>query len=47
MLEENLRLSAQSFDLGWQFTFQPENDPKHMSKLVTAWLQKNKITVLL
>ena len=29
-----------------QFTFQKDNDPKHMSKSVIAWFQKNKITVL-
>ena len=43
ILDENLQLSAQNFDLGWWFTFQQNNDPKRTSKTVTAWLQK-KIT---
>ena len=45
ILDEILQLSVQNLDLGQQFTFQLDNDPPHMSKSVTAWLQK-KITVL-
>ena len=43
---KNLQLSAQNLHLGWWFTFQQDNDPKHMSKSVTAWVQKKEITVL-
>lgn len=46
ILDENLQLSAQNLHLGRRFTFQQDNDPKHTSKSVTAWLQKKKITVL-
>ena len=47
ILDENLQRSVQILDLCQQFTFQQDNDPKHMSESVSAWLQKNKITVLL
>ena len=46
ILDENLKLSAQSIRLVRHFTFQHDNDPKHTSKSVTAWLQKQKIIVL-
>ena len=38
---ENLQLSAQNLDQSEQFNFQPDNDPKDTSRLVTAWIQKN------
>ena len=46
ILDENLQLSMQNFDQGQWFSFQQDNDPKHTSKSVIVWLQKNKITVL-
>ena len=42
ILDENIQLSVQYLDVGWQFTFQQDNDSKHMSKSMTAWLQKKK-----
>ena len=45
ILDKNLQLSSQNLDLGQRFTFQIDNDPKHMSISVTAWPRKNKITV--
>ena len=45
-LDENLQLSVQNPNLSWRFTFQQNNDHKHMFKSVTAWLQKKKIIVL-
>ena len=45
ILDENLQLSAQNLNLVQWFSFQPDNDPKHTSKSVTACLQKKKITV--
>ena len=47
ILDENLQLSMQNVDLGQWLTFQQDNDPKDMSKSVTAGFQKNKITILL
>ena len=46
ILDENLKLSAQKLDRSRRFTFQQDNDHKHMSKSVTAWFQKKKIKVL-
>ena len=47
ILDENRQLSVQNLDFSLQFTFQQDNDPKHMSKSVSAWIQKKKITILL
>ena len=44
-MDENLQLLAPNLDLVQRFTFQQDNDLKHMSKSVTVWLQENKITV--
>ena len=30
ILDENLQLSTQNLDLGWQLIFQQDNDPKHV-----------------
>ena len=46
ILDENLQLSAKNLDLGRGFTFQQDHDPKHTSKSIIAWIQKNLITVL-
>ena len=46
ILDENVQLSVQNLELGQWFDFQQDNDPKHMSKSLTAWLQQKKITVL-
>lgn len=46
ILDENLKVSAQNLGLGRRFIFQQDNDPKHRSKAVTAWLQRQKINVL-
>ena len=47
ILDENLQLSAQNSELCWRFTSEQDNDSKHMSESVTAWLQKKNITLLL
>lgn len=46
ILDENLKVSARNLGLGKRWVFQQDNDPKHKSKATTAWLQKNKVTVL-
>ena len=44
--EENLLPSATKLKLGWKFTFQDDNDPKHTAKATLEWLRNNKIYVL-
>ena len=46
ILQGILRQSARELNLGCQWTFQHYNDPKHTSKLVAGWLQKNTVNVL-
>ena len=46
ILQGNLKQSAQKLNFWRRWTFQHENDPKHTSKLVAGWLQKNKVNVL-
>ena len=40
--EENLMPSARKLKLGWKFTFQHDNDPKHTAKATLEWLRKIK-----
>ena len=46
ILDENLQLSVQNFDLVQRFTFQQDNHPKLMSKSMTVWLQKKMIVTI-
>ncbi len=46
ILDENLLQSAQDLRLGWRFTFQQDNDPKHTAKITKEWLHNNSVTVL-
>ena len=43
ILNENLKVSAVDPGLGRRFSIQQENDPKHKSKSVTAWLKKKSL----
>ena len=40
--EENLLPSARNLKLGWKFTFQHGNDPKHTAKATLEWLRQKK-----
>ena len=46
ILEDNLKDTAANLQLGHQWTFMQDNDPKHTSKLVKNWLESNRINVL-
>jgi len=46
ILAQNLLASVRKLKMKRNFTFQHDNDPKHISKLTKAWLQKRKIKVL-
>ncbi|KAK3568239.1 hypothetical protein QTP86_002003 [Hemibagrus guttatus] len=37
ILNNNIRQSAEELGLGHQWTFQPDNDPKHTAKVVKKW----------
>ena len=39
ILDENLLQSTQDHRLGWMFTFQQDNNPKHTAKTTQEWLQ--------
>ena len=45
IFDQNLIQSAKHLHLGRQFTFQNDNDPKHISGMAKEWLKKNKIIV--
>ena len=44
--KKNLLSSARNMKLGWKFTFQHDNDPKHAAKAPLEWLRNKKINVL-
>ena len=46
ILNNNIRQSAEKLGLGYQWTFQHDNDPKHTAKVVKKWLTDNNINVL-
>ena len=45
ILEENLLPSARKMKLGRNFTFQHDNDPKHIAKATLEWLRNQTINV--
>jgi hypothetical protein len=46
ILGENLLQSTQDLRLGWRFTFQQDNDPKHTAKTTQEWLRGKSLNVL-
>ena len=46
ILQDNLKTSAKDLNLGKNWVFQQDNDPKHTSKVVSDWLKKKKIRVM-
>lgn len=46
ILEKELRASAYKANLPRGWIFQQDGDPKHTSKIVSAWLKKQKIKVM-
>lgn len=46
ILEKYVKRDARNLGLGRRWWFQQDNDPKHTAKLVTNWLNKEKIDVL-
>ena len=45
-LDENLLQSAQDLRLGRRFTFQLDNDPKHIAKTTQEWLWDKSLYVV-
>ena len=46
ILDENLKESAEKLQLGDNWKFQQDNDPKHTAKVVQKWFKENDISVL-
>jgi hypothetical protein len=46
MLDENLLWGTQDLRLGRSFTFQKDNDPKHIAKTTQEWLRDKSPNVL-
>ena len=44
--EKNLLPSARKKKLGWEFTFQHDNDPNHTAKATLEWIRNKNINVL-
>ena len=46
ILDENLKESAEKLQLGPNWKYQQDNDPKHTAKLVKKWFKDNDVNVL-
>ena len=46
IIDENLLQSSNNIRLGQRFTFQQDNDPKHIAKAMLEWLQNKNVKVL-
>ena len=46
ILQENVKESAETLQLGPDWIFQQDNDPKHTAKKVKTWFQEHAVNVL-
>lgn len=46
ILEDNVKQSAANLDLGQQWIFQQDNNPKHTSKKAKKWFQDKDVDML-
>ena len=46
ILKQHLKTSVRKLNLGREWVFQINNNPKHTSKVVAKWLKDNKVKVL-
>ncbi|KAG2466943.1 TCB1 transposase, partial [Polypterus senegalus] len=46
ILQDNVRVSVRQLKLKRGWVMQQDNDPKHLSKSIAQWLQKNKVRFL-
>ena len=46
ILHENVKESAENLQLGHNWKYQQDNDPKHTAKVVKKWFKDNDVNVL-
>ena len=46
ILDENVKESAKKLQLGHNWKYQQDNDPKHTAKVVKKWFKDNNVNVL-
>ena len=46
ILDENVKESAEKLQLGHNWKYQQDNDPKHTAKVVQKWFKDNDVNVL-
>ena len=46
ILDENVKDSAGKFQLGHNWKYEQDNDPKHTAKVVKKWFKDNNVNIL-